>query len=135
MEYNIPIGTIGNKETTVTDDKTAVHFGSGGIITYATPSMIALMEGAAVNAIDSLLPEGFASVGVEISVKHLAATPTGQIIKASAEVTEVEGRRVQFKLQAWDEVEQIGDGTHTRVIIDVVRFEGRLQEKSNQSNE
>lgn len=134
MTYNIPIGTVGTKTTQVTDDKSALFLGSGGIKTYATPAMVALMEGASVNAIDSLLPEGFASVGVEISVKHLAATPLGQMVKAIATVTEIDRRKVQFTIEAWDDIEKIGEGIHTRFIIDVAKFEERLVEKSKQAN-
>lgn len=135
MNYDIPIGTTGTRTIQVTEDKTALHLGSGGIKTYATPAMVALMEGASVKAIDSLLPEGFASVGIAISVKHLAATPLGQTVKATATVTEVDRRKVKFAIEAWDELEKIGEGTHTRFIIDVAKFEERLEEKSKQANE
>jgi predicted thioesterase len=115
---------------TVTPDLTARHLGSGGIEVYATPAMIALMEAAAVAAIDPLLPDGQVSVGVAIAVEHLAATPLGQQVRARAEVTGVDGRKVHFKVEAWDEVEQIGRGTHTRVVIDVGRFLERVQARA-----
>jgi fluoroacetyl-CoA thioesterase len=107
----------------------ATHLGSGSIAVYATPAMIALMESAAVAAIDPLLPEGQASVGVALDVRHLAATPPGQQVRARAEVLAVAGRKVTFKVQAWDEHEIIGEGTHTRYVIDRVRFVERVQAK------
>jgi predicted thioesterase len=107
----------------------ARHLGSGGIDVYATPSMIALMEGAAVAASDHLLPEGQASVGISLEVKHLAATPRGKKVRAQAEVIGVEGRLVEFTVQAWDEHELIGEGLHTRFVIDIDRFLHNLEKK------
>jgi fluoroacetyl-CoA thioesterase len=123
----ILVGQIGERQAVVTDALLATHLGSGGIAVYATPAMIALMEAAAVAAIDPLLPEGQASVGIELAVKHLAATPPGQQVRARAEVTEVTGRRVTLHVQAWDELELIGEGTHTRYVIDVARFVERAR--------
>lgn len=126
---NIKIGLIGESTTTVTPELTARHLGSGGINVYATPAMILLMEGAAVNAIDSLLADGQASVGISVSVKHLAATPMGKQVRAQAEVTEVVGRHITFSVKAWDERELIGEGTHIRFVIDLARYIQRLEQK------
>ncbi len=126
MENIIP-GMTGEIRTTVEEGFTARAIGSGDLAVYGTPAMIALMEAAALTAIEDYLPEGQASVGIEIEVKHLAATPVGEEVRARAEVTHVEGRKVQFLVQAWDEKEMIGDGTHTRFIIDVERFMQRVQ--------
>lgn len=123
-------GLAGEQTTVVTETLTARHLGSGGIDVYATPAMIALMEGAAIAAIDHLLPEGQASVGIALNVRHLAATPLGHTVRARAEVTSVEGRQVTFAVQAWDESELIGEGTHTRFVIDTARFLQRLQGKA-----
>jgi fluoroacetyl-CoA thioesterase len=123
-------GMIGEKTTTATPEQTARHLGSGGIDVYATPAMIALMEGAAVAAIDPHLPEGSASVGIDLNVRHLAATPLGHEVRARAEVTAVDGRKVAFTIQAWDEDELIGEGTHTRFIIDTARFLAHLESKA-----
>lgn len=123
-------GMTGEKTTTVTPEQTARHLGSGGIAVYATPAMIALLEGAAVAAIDPHLPEGSASVGIELNVRHLAATPLGHEIRARAKVTAVDGRKVSFTVQAWDESELIGEGTHTRFVIDTARFLARLESKA-----
>lgn len=127
---DIQPGLTGEQTTTVTHELAASHLGSGSIDVYATPAMIALMEAAAVAAIDPLLPEGQASVGAALDVKHLAATPLGHHVRARAEVTGVDGRRITLTVQAWDEVELIGEGTHTRYVIDVARFVEKVQEKT-----
>ncbi len=126
---NIKPGVVGEKTTTVTQELTAQHLGSGGLAVYSTPSMVALMEGAAVAAIDPLLPQGQASVGVSLNIRHLAATPVGRKVRARAEVTAVEGRQVTFTIQSWDERELIGEGSHTRFVIDIARFKQRVQAK------
>jgi predicted thioesterase len=126
---SIQPGLTGELSITVSETQTARHLGSGGIRVFATPAMIALMEGAAVAAIDHLLPEGQASVGVMVNVRHLAATPLGYQVRARAEVTGVEGRQVSFKVEAWDEQELIGEGTHTRFVIDLARYMQRLEAK------
>lgn len=124
-------GLSGEQVTTVTTELTAWHLGSGGVEVYATPAMIALMEAAAVAAIDHLLPPGQVSVGTAVDVRHLAATPLGEQVRARAEITAVEGRKLTLRVQAWDEHELIGEGTHTRFVIDVARFEQRLREKAS----
>ena len=127
---NIHPGITGENATTVTPALTATHLGSGGVEVFSTPSMVTLMERAAVAAIDHLLPEGQASVGTALDIKHLAATPVGHAVRAQAEVTAVDGRKVSFTVQAWDEDELIGEGTHTRFVIDVARFWERVQSKT-----
>ena len=126
----IQAGLAAERTETVTESLLATRLGSGSIAVYATPAMIALMESAAVAAIDPLLPEGQVSVGVALQVRHLAATPPGQEVRARAEVVNVEGRRVTFRVQAWDEQELIGEGTHTRYVIDVARFVERVRSKA-----
>jgi len=126
---SIKPGLVGEASVQVTPELSARHLGSGGVEVYATPSMIALMETAAVKAVDPLLPEGQATVGVSVEIKHLAATPAGQTVRARAEVMGVEGRRVHFVVQAWDEDELIGEGTHTRYVIDMARFLERVEAK------
>jgi predicted thioesterase len=127
---DIRAGITGEAAATVTGMLLAPQLGSGSIEVYATPAMIALIESAAVSAIDPLLPTGQASVGIALNVEHLAATPPGQRVRAQAEVTDVEGRRVTFAVQAWDEHELIGRGTHIRYIVDVDRFVKRVGSKS-----
>jgi fluoroacetyl-CoA thioesterase len=124
-------GLSAEKKITVTAALGAVQMGSGRLEVYATPAMVALMEAAAVAAIEPLLAEGQASVGVDLAVKHLAATPIGQQVRAKAVVTGVDGRQVRFTLRAWDEREQIGAGTHTRYVIDIKRFEQRVRSKAD----
>jgi predicted thioesterase len=126
MEHSIHVGARGDQTVLVTDDLTAAAMGSGSLPVFATPAMIALMEGAAVAAIDSLLPEGQSSVGIEVNVRHLSATPVGEEIIASAIVTQIDGKRVTFEVRAWDGKELIGEGTHIRYLIDVNRFMSRL---------
>ncbi len=127
---NIKPGLVGEKTITATDVQSARHIGSGTVRVFATPAMIALMEQAAVDAIDKLLPEGQSSVGTTVNVRHLAATPIGQQVRARAEVTAVDGRQVTFSVQAWDEDELIGEGTHTRFVIDLQRYLQRVTAKS-----
>ena len=126
---NIQAGLAAERAETVTELLLATRLGSGSVAVYATPAMIALMESAAVATIDPLLPEGQASVGIALDVKHLAATPPGQQVRARAEVIQVEGRKVTLAVRAWDEQELIGEGTHTRYVIDVARFLQRVQSK------
>jgi fluoroacetyl-CoA thioesterase len=126
---NIQAGLSAERSETVVESLLATHLGSGSVEVYATPAMVALMESAAVAAIEGLLPEGQSSVGIALDVRHLAATPPGQRVRARAEVVEVDGRKVTFQVQAWDEQELIGEGTHTRYVIDVARFMQRVRSK------
>lgn len=123
------IGLVGEKTIQVGPELTAQAFGSGDLPVYATPAMVALMEGAAVQALSGQLPEGQSSVGTDLQIKHLAATPLGLTIRARAEITAIDGRRITFRVQAWDDKELIGEGTHVRFIIDVDRFMARVTAK------
>lgn len=125
----VSVGRSGKRETKVDNTNTAVALGSGSVEVYATPAMIALMEAAAVAAIAPSLAEGESSVGVSVEVNHLAATPLGQTVRAKADVVSVEGRRVTFQVWAWDGVELIGEGSHSRVIVELARFEAGLESK------
>ncbi len=126
---NLQPGLIGESSQVVTDQLTAALYGSGLVPAFATPAMVALMENASVAAIQKHLGAGQTSVGVEVNVKHLAATPVGMRGRARSEVTAVDGRRVSFKVEAWDEREKIGEGTHQRVIVDDARFKERMAQK------
>ena len=123
-------GLVGESSEIVTDQLTAASHGSGLVPAFATPAMIALMENASVAAIQKYLSAGQTSVGIEVSIKHLAATPVGIRVRARSEVTAVDGRRVSFKVEAWDDREKIGEGTHVRAIVDEARFKERIAEKS-----
>ncbi len=114
---------------TVAEQHTAPHIGSGHVKVLATPVLVTLMEAAALQAVDGLMPEGYQTVGIRIDVRHYAATPVGMRVTVSAEVIKVEGRSVTFRLIAQDEKERIGEGSHERVIINVARFDQRVQEK------
>lgn len=122
-------GIAAERSEVVTTERTARHFGSGSVEVYATPAMVNLMEAAALAAIEELLEEGQTSVGVSFNLHHLAATPVGQAVRARAEVTDVDGRKVTFKVQAWDQHELIGEGVHGRMIVNQAKFFGRIQYK------
>jgi predicted thioesterase len=122
-------GLRGEARLMVREEDTAQHLGSGNVAVLATPRMIALMEKASVKAVDHLLPPGQATVGGEIRVRHLAATPQGIEVMVCSELVEVEGRRLTFKVEAFDEREKIGEGTHIRFIIDLDRFREKVKAK------
>lgn len=128
MEAPVP-GLVGEANQVVTNADTAAQWGSGLVASYATPAMIALMENAAFYATKPLLPETQTTVGVEVNVKHLAATPVGMTVRARAELLAVEGRKLVFKVEAWDDAEKIGEGAHTRFIVDLERFNTRFEQK------
>lgn len=111
---------------TVDDGNTAAAMGSGDMPVFATPAMAALMENAAMKAVEGALPEGAATVGTAISISHVKASPVGARITASAELVEVDGRRLVFAVRAWDERGTIGEGSHTRFVVDRERFMGKL---------
>ncbi len=113
----------------VEEEHSAVHVGSGSLRVLATPWMIAFMERTARQLLGELLPEGYSSVGVRVEVSHLAPTPVGSIVKASAQVTVIEDTKIYFDLCAWDDVEKIGVGQHQRVVIDEERFLRRVAKK------
>lgn len=132
MSFNLQIGMEGYIETVVGEKDTAKSFGSGGVEVYATPMMIGLMENASLKAVDEFLEEGYATVGTHLDVKHLAATPVGMTVKARAKLIAIEGRALTFHVEAIDEVEKIGEGTHKRFIIPLEKFIKKAQEKQDQ---
>ena len=118
----ITVGMIGNASTVAEREDTAYEVGSGSLLVYATPCMVALMEGAACDAIAEALPEEKTSVGIELQISHTAATPVGMEVRAEAEVTAVEGSILTFKVTAFDEAGKIGEGTHKRAIVTTQKF-------------
>jgi len=128
MEKIVP-GLVGQIEMVVHDKSTARHLGSGNVAVLATPEMVRLMERAGVAAVDHLLPDGYRTVGVEVNIRHLAATPVGMKVRAQAELSAIEGRKLTFHVEAFDEMEKIGEGEHRRAIIDVERFKERVEAK------
>lgn len=118
----ITVGMKGEAFTEVDREDTALEVGSGSLLVYATPCMVALMEGAACEAIRDALPEEKTSVGTELTISHISATPVGMEVRAVAEVTAVEGAMVTFQVEAFDEKGKIGEGTHKRAVITSQRF-------------
>jgi fluoroacetyl-CoA thioesterase len=126
---NITPGLTGTAEIVVGPEHTAPFVGSGRIAVLATPVMINVIEAAALAAIEHLLPAGHQSLGIHLDVSHTAATPIGLRVTAHAEVVHVEGRTVSFRVEARDDIEPIGSGTHQRVVVSVSRFDERVQRK------
>jgi predicted thioesterase len=129
MDFNVKIGMTAEKNEIVTDNNTAIKYGSGSVAVYATPAMVGLMEGACLAAVDPSLPEGCGTVGIDLNIKHLAATPLGMKVRAEAELIEISGKKLTFNIVAYDEIEKIGEGTHQRYIIDVPKFLQKANQK------
>jgi len=123
-------GLKGATELVVAAEHTAPHVGSGRVPVLATPVVINMLEAAALAAVEHLLPAGYQSLGTELNVRHFAATPVGMRVWAEAEVVAVEGRTLRFRVSARDEREPISEGTHERVIVNVARFDRRMEEKA-----
>ena len=128
MELRIPGGTTGEKEETVTEARTAAALESGSVPVYATPAMVALMEGAAIRALEPFLPPGHTSVGMDVSITHLRPSPIGSQVRARATVTGVEGRLVTLRVEAHQGTKRIGEGLHRRAVIDIAKFMARATE-------
>jgi predicted thioesterase len=122
-------GFTGTADLVVAAEHTAPRIGSGRIAVLATPVMFNVIEAAALAAVEHLLPAGHQSLGIHLDVRHFAATPVGLRVTATAEVAGVEGRTISFRVEARDEREVIGDGTHQRVVVNVARFDDRVQRK------
>lgn len=126
----IPVGLMDEVSVTVDEQYTAAHIGSGSLRVLATPAMIGLMERTSHQLIARNLPEGMSSVGIRVDVRHLAATPVGAQVRIVSRVTAVDGRQVRLEVEAWDDVEKIGEGFHERAVIDVGRFLKRVEVKA-----
>lgn len=129
MGLDATVGVKGSAAAEVGPGNTAVTMGSGSLPVYATPALAALMEQAAVSALQGFLPLGTTSVGVALQINHSSATPMGHNVSAEATITKVEGRRVCFKLVAYDEQGKIGDGTHERFVVEAEAFMAKLATK------
>ena len=123
---NVRAGMTAEKTVTVTSEMTVGHFVAEMPQVYATPMMILHMEMASGSAIAAHLPEGFVSVGMDVKVRHLAATPVGRKVRAISRVVQIDSKSVVFEVEAWDGDHKIGDGTHRRGIVNVVEFETRF---------
>jgi fluoroacetyl-CoA thioesterase len=122
-------GLKGFVEIVVGEEHTAPHVGSGRVHVLATPVMVNLMEAAALQAVEGLLPPGHQTVGTHLDITHTAATPVGMRVKAYAELTKADKRNLAFNVYAEDEKERIGGGIHERIVINLERFDVRMQEK------
>lgn len=118
----ITVGMKGEVSTLVEREDTAKEVGSGDLLVYATPCMVALMEGAACEAISEALSDTQTTVGTGLNIEHLSATPVGLEVRAEAEVTQVNGKVITFAVRAFDEAGEIGKGTHTRVLVNSQKF-------------
>ena len=131
MKTEIKVGMNASTEILVGTRDTAHHVGSGKIKVLATPVMIMLIEEAALSAVEEYLTPGLQTVGTQLNVSHIAATPVGMRVVAHAEVVEVVGRKLVFNVWVDDESERIGEGTHERVIVDLERFDKRIDLKAD----
>ena len=127
-------GLSATVEIVVGAEHTAAHVGSGAVQVLATPVVINMFESAALRAVEHLLPAGHQTLGTRLDVRHIAATPMGMKVSATARVARVEGRTVTFSLEAHDERELIADGTHERVIVNIEKFDARVQKKLGTPN-
>jgi predicted thioesterase len=121
-------GTKGLNQIAVGENDTAKHYGSGLLEVFATPAMIALMENTAHLSVQKFLDEGMITLGIEINVKHIKATKVGSIVTCETILTKIEEKKLFFELKAFDEIGEIGNGTHIRYIVDSVKFMNRLEE-------
>lgn len=122
----LEIGLTAESSIVVADANTALTLGSGDMKVFATPAMVALMENAAMKAVAAALPEGSTTVGTAMQTSHIKASKMGATITASARLVEVDGRRLRFEVRAWDEAGTIGEGEHTRFVVDRERFLAKL---------
>ena len=131
---NLSIGMSAEMKLVVTREMTIGHFVSGMPYVYSTPIMVLHMEMAAGSAIADVLPPGFVSVGMEINVRHLAATPVGGKVRAIARIAGISAKSVIFDIETWNEVRKIGEGTHRRGIVNVMDFQKRYQVRESALN-
>ena len=129
-EFELKNGMVGEARARVTEDNTAVKFGSGKVNVFGTPAMVALMEEASIKAVDSQLPGQYVTVGTDLKVRHMAATPIGMYVTASAKLVNIDGRKLTFKVEAFDEKEKVGQGDHFRYIVELDNFIDRAESKA-----
>ena len=129
MAEALTVGASGQAVTRVTADNTAECFGNAGAAVFATPMLVALMERAAIDALRPYLAAGQRSVGTRVEISHLAATPVGMTVKATATLMEVAGKKLTFTVEAYDDREKVGEGRHERYIIDTAKFLSKIATK------
>ncbi|MDR5658584.1 thioesterase family protein [Serpentinicella sp. ANB-PHB4] len=130
MAFDLKMGMKARVEITVGAEDTAVAFGSGGVKVLATPRMVGIMENAALQAVEDYLPEGYTTVGTDVDIKHFTATPMGMNAYAEAELVKIEGKKLLFKVIAYDEKDKIGEGLHGRFIINLEKFMEKTENKA-----
>ncbi|MDM8533495.1 thioesterase family protein [Clostridiaceae bacterium HSG29] len=121
-KFNLKIGMKNESSFVVEEKHTAAAYGSGTLYVFSTPAMIGLIENSALNCVDSIIGEKYSTVGIHLDVKHIAATKMGQKVRAVSELIEIEGKKLLFKVEAFDEEKKIGEGYHSRYIIDFEKF-------------
>ncbi len=131
MTASLQTGLLGEARLTVAEKDTAVSHGSGGVPVFATPAMVALMENAALSSVAPYLSEGSTTVGIKISTTHSAATPVGMEVTARSELIEIDGKRLVFRVEAFDKVDKIGEGIHERFVINTEKFMKKITEKGS----
>ena len=125
--------TIGNRiedAQQVTLERVAAHLGSGSLQVYATPAMVAFVEQTCRKLVEPYLPEGMTTVGIALTVRHIAPTPLGRKVSIQAEIVLVEKNVISFQAELWDEMEKIGEVAHERAVIEIDRFSARVRKKS-----
>jgi fluoroacetyl-CoA thioesterase len=123
----LKLGMTGEATTTVVHENTAAAVGAGGVEVFGTPMLVALMENASWRTVADALDEGYVTVGTHVNISHLAATPLGQQVRATAELVQIDGRRLVFRVEAYDERQKIGEGQHERAIVQLERFLSRIK--------
>lgn len=126
MELKLEAGQKHEIQAIVTINDTARFYGSGNLEVYATPAMVALMENAAKESVEKVLPDGYTTVGIEVNIKHIKATEIGIKVRSEALLEKIEGKRLYFKVEAFDEDGKIGEGSHVRYIVNSEDFMKRL---------
>ena len=132
MQHDITTGITGEKSVAVKIENTALAMGSGTLRVFATPAMIALIEGCCAESVEDMLPQGITTVGTKVEVEHLAASPLGASILCKSKLTAYDGRRLDFEVEVFDNAGLIGKGTHTRFTVDAQRFIDKAYSKPKQ---
>lgn len=128
MNFVFPEKLVEFQEIEVSPDMTAARYGSGLIEVFATPAMVGLMENTAQTSVGRFLPKGYITLGIEINVKHIKATPVGMKVKCESRLLNVDGKKLFFEINAWDEKGQIGSAVHIRYIVETEKFMKKLTE-------
>jgi len=127
--FNLQKGIKGHKEIIVSETDTASKFGSGLINVYATPAMVGLMETTAQESVQKHLPSGYITLGIELNIKHLKATPVGMKVRCESELIHIDGKKLIFNVDTYDDKGKIGEGTHSRFIVETKKFLEKLNQK------